>query len=86
MVSAPGGVGCWRCDFFVEGTAKTDAASNCRVTMGEWLVWGPFLDPNVNQDTVGKLSSRVFYWCNTYMVVPVPNHTIIIVEGTKYCW
>jgi hypothetical protein len=72
---------------FVEDTAKTDAASNSRVTMGEQLVWGQISDPNVNQDKVGKLSSRAFYRCNTTMVVPVPNHTIIIiVEGTKYCW
>ena len=72
--------------FFVEDTAKTDAASDSRVTRGEKLVWGQISDPNINQDTVGKLSSRAFYWCNTNMVVPVPNHTIIIVEGTKYCW
>jgi hypothetical protein len=41
--------------FLVEDTAKTDAASNSRVTMGEWLVWGQISDPNVNQDTIGKL-------------------------------
>jgi hypothetical protein len=40
---------------FVEDTAKTDAASNSRVTMGEWLVWGKNSDPNVNQDTSEKL-------------------------------
>jgi hypothetical protein len=47
--------------FFVEDTAKTDAASNIRVTMGECLVWGQISDPNVNQDTIGKLWSRAFY-------------------------
>ena len=40
---------------FVEDTAKTDAASDSRVTMGECLVWGQISDPNVNQDTIGKL-------------------------------
>jgi hypothetical protein len=43
----------------VEDTAKTDAASDSTVTMGDWLVWGQILDPNTNQDTVGKLSSRI---------------------------
>jgi hypothetical protein len=33
-------------------TEKTDAASDGSVTMGDWLVWGQFLDPNVNQDTI----------------------------------
>jgi hypothetical protein len=37
----------------------------------DWLVWGQFLDPNINQDTIGKLSSRAFDWCNKNMVVPV---------------
>ena len=37
---------------FVEDTAKTDAASNSRVTMGECLVWGQISDPNINQDTI----------------------------------
>ncbi len=40
---------------FLRDTGKTDAASNGRVTVGDWLVWGQFLDPNVNQDTIGKL-------------------------------
>jgi hypothetical protein len=39
---------------FVGDAEKTDAASNGMVTMGDWLVWGQFLDPNVNQDTIGK--------------------------------
>ncbi len=38
-----------------EDTAKTDAASNCRVTRGESQVWGQISDPNVNQDAVRKL-------------------------------
>jgi hypothetical protein len=38
---------------FVRDTEKTDDASNGRVTMGDWLVWGQFLDPNVNQDSIG---------------------------------
>jgi hypothetical protein len=40
---------------FCEGHRKTDADSNGRVTLGDWLIWGQFLDPNVNQDTIGKL-------------------------------
>jgi hypothetical protein len=40
---------------FVEDTAKTDAGSNSRVTMGEYLVWDQISDPNINQDTIGKL-------------------------------
>ncbi len=40
---------------FVEDTAKTDATSDSRITMGEWLVWGRISDPNINQDTIGKL-------------------------------
>jgi hypothetical protein len=68
---------------FVRDTAKTDAASNQRVTMGDWLVWGQFLDPNVNQDTIGKLLSGAFDWCNKNMVVLVWNHTTIIFKSTK---
>jgi hypothetical protein len=49
---------------FREGHSKTDAASNSRVTMGDWLVWGQFLGPNMNKDTIGKLSSRAFDLCN----------------------
>jgi hypothetical protein len=41
--------------FFVRETEKTDAASDQRLTMGDRLIWGDFLDPNVNQDTIGKL-------------------------------
>jgi hypothetical protein len=48
--------------FFVRDR-KIDAASNQRVMMGDWLVWGQFLDPNVNQDTFGNLSSWAFNWC-----------------------
>ncbi len=29
-----------------EGHRKTDAPSNGRVTIGDWLVWGQFLNPN----------------------------------------
>jgi hypothetical protein len=72
--------------FFVEDTAKTDAASDSRVTMGERLVWGQISDPNVNQDTVGKLWSRAFLWCNKNAKVPMWNNTLIISKDTKYCW
>jgi hypothetical protein len=54
---------------FVRDTAKTDAASESRVTTGDWLVWGQYFDPNINQDTIGKLSSRVYDWCDKNMVV-----------------
>jgi hypothetical protein len=40
---------------FCEGHRKNDTSNDGRVTMGNWLVWGQFLDPNVNQDTMGKL-------------------------------
>ena len=33
---------------FMRDTAKTNAASNGRVTMRDWLVWGQVLDPNIN--------------------------------------
>jgi hypothetical protein len=56
---------------FVRDTENTDAAGNGRVTMGDWLVWGQFLDPNVNQDTIGKLWSRTFDYCNKNIVVLV---------------
>ncbi len=72
--------------FFAEDTAKTDAASDSRVTMGECLVWGQLSDPNVNQDTIGKLWSRAFYWCNKYAKVLLWNNTLFISKGTKYCW
>jgi hypothetical protein len=39
--------------------------------MGDMLVWGQFWDPNVNQDTVRKHSSRAFDSCNKNVVVPV---------------
>ena len=29
--------------------AKTDAASNRRVTMGDWLVWGQFLNQTLTK-------------------------------------
>ncbi len=57
--------------FFVEDTAKTDAASNSRVTIGECLVWGQISCPSVNQDIIGKLRSRAFYWCNKNAIVPL---------------
>jgi hypothetical protein len=41
--------------YFFLWTAKTVAGSYMRVTMGDWLVWDQFLDPNVNLDTIGKL-------------------------------
>ncbi len=72
--------------FFVEDTAKTDAASNSRVTTGERLVWGQISDPNVNQDTIGKLWSRAFYWCNKNAMVPTWNDNLLISKGKKYRW
>jgi hypothetical protein len=54
---------------FARDTAKTDAACNSRITTGDRLVWGQYLEPNVNQDAVGKLSSRAFDWCNKNMAV-----------------
>jgi hypothetical protein len=51
--------------------------------MGDWLVWGQLFDPNVNQDTIGKLSSRAFDWCKKNMVVLARNHTKITRKCTK---
>jgi hypothetical protein len=40
-----------------------------RVTMGDLMVWALKLDPNLNQNTIGKLSSRAFDWCNKNAIV-----------------
>jgi hypothetical protein len=53
---------------FVRDTAT---ASNQRVTMGDWLVWGQIFDPNINQDTIRKLFLRALDWRNNNMVVHV---------------
>ena len=58
--------------------AKTVAGSYMRVTMGDLLVWALKLDPSLHQDTIGKLSSRAFDWCNKNVVVPVLNCTLLI--------
>ncbi len=72
--------------FFVEDTAKTDAASNSRVAMGECLVLGQISDPNVNQDPIGKPWSKAFYWYNKNAKVLPWNNTLLISKGTKCCW
>jgi hypothetical protein len=51
--------------------AKTVAGSYMRVMMGNLLIWALKLDPSLHQDTIGKLSSRAFDWCNKNLVVPV---------------
>jgi hypothetical protein len=56
---------------FLVGMAKPIASSNASVLEGKWMVWGQILDPNVNQDTVRKLSSTAFYWCHKNMVAPL---------------
>jgi hypothetical protein len=64
---------------FCEGRRKNWCCySNGNVAIGDWLVWGQFLDPNITQDTIGNLWSRVFDWCNENMVVFVWNHTNLI--------
>ena len=55
-----------------------NAGSYMRVTMGDLLVWALKLDPSLHQDTIGKLSSRAFDWCNKNVVVPVLNCTLLI--------
>jgi hypothetical protein len=45
------------------------ASSDASVLEGKWMVWGQILDPNVDQDTIRKLSSTAFYWCHKNMVV-----------------
>jgi hypothetical protein len=62
-------------------TAKTVAGSYMRVTMREWLVWGQISDPNINQDTIGKLQSRAFYWCNKNEIVLLQKDTQFISKG-----
>ncbi len=58
--------------------AKTVAGSHMRVTMGDLMVWALKLDPSLHQDTIGKLASRAFDWCNNNVVVPVLNHALLI--------
>ncbi len=36
------------------------ASNDAMVLEGKWMVWGQFLDPYVNQDTVRKLFSTAF--------------------------
>jgi hypothetical protein len=71
---------------FDGGSAKTDRGGDNRVMMGHWLVWGQNLDPNVYQNTIGKLSLKAFDWCNKNAVVPVCNHTRMFFKDTKQCW
>jgi hypothetical protein len=40
--------------------AKTVAGSYIMVRMGDLMVWALKLDPNLHQNTIGKLSSRAF--------------------------
>jgi hypothetical protein len=53
--------------FFVEYTAKIDAASNSRVTMGECLVWGQISDPKIPLESsdqglsIGVIKMQRFY-------------------------
>ena len=48
-------------------TAKTVAGSYMRVTMGDWLVWDQFLDPNVNQDTTPPPNKHLgLFWREKY--------------------
>jgi len=48
------------------------ASSYMRVTMGDLQVcWALKLDPSLHQDTIGKLSSRAFDWCNKNIVILV---------------
>jgi hypothetical protein len=56
-------------------SAKSDGGGNSRVAMGDWLVRGQFLDPNFNQDTLGKLSSRVVTIKGTNSGESNPNAT-----------
>jgi len=52
--------------FFVGG--KIFSWQLQRVTMGDLLVWALKLDPSLHQDTIGKISSRAFDWCNKNVV------------------
>jgi hypothetical protein len=66
--------------FFCWWTAKTIAGSYMRVTMGDLLVWGQKLDPNLYHNTLGKLTSRAIHWYNNIVVILVLNHTLLIFE------
>ena len=55
-----------------------------RVTMWKWMVEALKLDPNLHQDTIGKLTSRAFDWCNKNVVVPVLNYTFLISKVQNY--
>jgi hypothetical protein len=52
-------------------TAKTVAGSYVRVTMGDLMVWALKLGPNLHQNTIGKLSSKTFDWCNKNAMIPL---------------
>ncbi len=52
-------------------TEITDAASNQRVMIDDWVVWGQFLDPNVTKIPLKSSHQGLFDWCNKNMVVPV---------------
>jgi hypothetical protein len=55
--------------FFVDG--KTVAGRFMMVKIGDLMVCAPKLDSNLHQNTIGKLSSRAFDWCNKNAMVPV---------------
>jgi uncharacterized membrane protein YfbV (UPF0208 family) len=49
--------------------------------MGDWLVWGQNLDPNLHQDTLKLESSHQgFDWRDKNAVVPVYNQTKVFLE------
>jgi hypothetical protein len=54
--------------FFGHAT-KTIAGSHMRVAMGDSTVWHQKLDLCLLQDTIGKLTSRAFDWCNKNAMV-----------------
>ncbi len=49
-----------------------------------WAVLVIVISIILNQDTVGKLWSRAFYWCNKNAMVSLWNNTLLISKGTKY--
>ncbi len=45
--------------FFLADGKTIEQLADMRVKMGDLLVWGQKLDPNLNQDTLGKTTSGI---------------------------
>ena len=45
---------------------------------GHLLVWDQRLDPNLDQDTLGKLTARAIHWYNNIVMVSLWNYTLLM--------